>query len=157
MAKACNEDIMKPTASYLPMCMAETPGKSCSVQLFTPDDEPAIDPESIALLRGLEDDDGEDLLQRVIQMFFQDGPEALAGLHVALDVGDARALARIAHTVKGSGGYFGAHNFSDLCDAVEVAAKAGNLDPISDLLALTGLELQRVLAALRSEISHTAQ
>lgn len=125
--------------------------------LFTSAQGPAIDPESIAELRGLEDDDGEELLQRVIQMFFQDGPEALAGLLLALDAGDARAIARIAHTVKGSGGYFGAHNFSDLCDAVEVAAKAGNLDPISDLLALTGLELQRVLTALRGEIPPTAQ
>ena len=136
--------------------MAQNARKSDRVQLFAPEEGPAIDPESIAVLRGLEDDDGGDLLQRITGMFFQDGPEALAGLQLALDAGDARAIVRIAHTVKGSGGYFGAYRFSDLCGAMEVAAKAGNLDPIADLLALAGNELRRVLAALETEIASTA-
>jgi HPt (histidine-containing phosphotransfer) domain-containing protein len=116
-------------------------------------DRPPIDEKSLAELRGLPGDDGEDLLGRIVEMFLEDAPQALADLRAALATADARAVHRIAHTVKGSGAYFGAHRFQELCNAMETAGKAGNLAPVSDLLSQTVDELQRVIAALELELA----
>ena len=122
-------------------------------KMHAPTETSAIDPKSLAELRGLPGDDGEDLLLRIIEMFLEDAPQALSDLRVALAAGDARAVLRIAHTVKGSGAYFGAHQFQELCNAMETAGKAGDLAPIGDLLSKTEHELQRVIAALGDEVA----
>ena len=122
-------------------------------QIHAPAEEPAIDPESIAELRGLPDEDGEDLFQRLVGMFVEDGPQAMAGLRDALARDDAKAVVRIAHTVKGGSAYFGAKQFQTLCNTMEQAAKAGDLAPVGDLLTSAERELQRVLAALESELT----
>jgi HPt (histidine-containing phosphotransfer) domain-containing protein len=124
-----------------------------SAQLHVPTERPAIDQASLAELRGLPGEDGEDLLQSVIQMFLEDTPQALAGLRTALATADARAVERIAHTVKGSSAYFGAYRFQDLCNAMETAGNAGDLAPVGELLSKTGHELQRVVAALEIELA----
>ena len=116
-------------------------------------EQPAIDSESLAELRGLPGEDGEELLPRIIEMFLEDAPKAMIDLDGALAAGDARAVVRIAHTVKGCGAYFGAHRFQELCNAMEQAGKAGDLEPVADLLSQTGHELQRVIAALELEIA----
>ena len=120
-------------------------------------EKPAIDPQSLDELRALSGEAGEDLLPRIIQMFLEDAPQALADLRGALALADARAVAHLAHTVKGSGAYFGAYQFQELCNAMETAAKAGDLAPVADLLTSTAQELQRVTAALATELAtHSA-
>jgi HPt (histidine-containing phosphotransfer) domain-containing protein len=116
-------------------------------------EKPAIDSESLTELRELPGEDGENLFGTVIQMFLEDGPQALADLRGALAVSDARAVVRLAHTVKGGAAYFGAEPFRELCNAMETAAKAGNLVPVADLLTKAGHELQRVIAALEVELA----
>jgi HPt (histidine-containing phosphotransfer) domain-containing protein len=114
---------------------------------------PAIDSESIADLRGLGEDAAESVLPRLIGMFLEDGPQALTDLHAAVAAGDARAIVQIAHTVQGSGGYFGAYRFQELCAAMEQTARRGDLAPVAKILAQAGHELQRVVAALKAELT----
>ncbi|MEA3208740.1 MAG: two-component system, sensor histidine kinase and response regulator [Chthoniobacter sp.] len=114
---------------------------------------PSIDPKSIADLRGLPEEDGEDLLQRLVAMFQEDGPRTLVELGAALERDDVRAVTRLAHTLKGNSGYFGAHRLHELCGEMEMAGRAGMLAPVAELLSAAGLELQRVFAALETELT----
>jgi PAS domain S-box-containing protein len=113
---------------------------------------PAIDPRSIAALRALPDDGGGSLLRSLLVKFIEDAPEAIKALRAAVDQGDPRAAALSAHGLKGSGSNFGARRLAELCGEIERAAKAGQLEPLPNLLADTSAELRRVLTALTREL-----
>ncbi|HEY3841559.1 MAG TPA: Hpt domain-containing protein [Bryobacteraceae bacterium] len=114
-------------------------------------EQSAIDPESLAELRGLPDGEGGELLNHLIDLFLEDAPQAIADLHQALAAADAPAIARLAHTIRGTGGYFGAHRFQALCGTIEVAGRTGDLAPVAGLLACASRELQEVTSALNAE------
>jgi HPt (histidine-containing phosphotransfer) domain-containing protein len=118
-----------------------------------PADQPAIDPANVAELRGLPDEEGHDLLARLAGMFREDAPPVLDELGVAVERGDFQAIGRLAHSLKGSSAYFGAHHFQSLCVEAEMAGRAGQLAPISELLPAIRAELHRVFAALEAEIA----
>jgi signal transduction histidine kinase/CheY-like chemotaxis protein len=113
---------------------------------------PAIDPRSLKALRALPDDDGQSLLRGLLAKFIEDAPAAITALRAAVDQGDSRAAALIAHGLKGSSGHFGAHRLAGLCGEMERAGKASQIDPLQNLLAETNAELQRVLTALTREL-----
>jgi len=113
---------------------------------------PAIDPGSLEELRALPDEDGQSLLRSLILTFIEDAPSSLNGMRAALDLGDARAAALLAHGLKGASGYLGAHRLAELCGKIEYAGKAGHIDALPNLLTATNAELQRVLTALMREL-----
>jgi CheY-like chemotaxis protein len=114
---------------------------------------PAIDPQSLATLRELPGDEGENVLQELVGIFFDSGPLALQDLRAALIRGDARGVALIAHTLKSSCGQFGATRLQEQCDSLERAGNAGNLEPMAELLSSAQTELERVLVALEPELA----
>ena len=71
-------------------------------------DDP-IDQQTIQELRA----EGEDLLSDLVEMFAREVPNQLATLDAALVQGDARATRLSAHTLKGTGGNFGATRMQD--------------------------------------------
>ena len=109
---------------------------------------PAVDPQSLATLRELPGENGENLLQELVQIFFQSGPQALEEIQAALTRSDAPAVAFTAHTLKSSCGQFGAARLQEYCAALEKAGRAGHLEPMTELLSSAQNELRRVLAAL---------
>jgi PAS domain S-box-containing protein len=105
-------------------------------------------------LKNLRDLGGDEFLDEVIDAFLTDAPELVATLHRALDEGSAEELRRAAHTLKSNGATLGATEFADLCRALEVRAKAGELDGAGELVDRVEHEygpLRDALAALRSE------
>jgi CheY-like chemotaxis protein len=113
---------------------------------------PAIDARSIEALRALPDDDGQSLLRSLLVKFIEDAPATINALCAAVDQGDPRTAALLAHGLKGASGHFGAHRLVELCGEMERAGRAGLLDPLPNLLAETNAELQRVLTALTREL-----
>jgi PAS domain S-box-containing protein len=115
---------------------------------------PAIDPSGIEALRALrdEDDAGQSLIQSLVVKFTEEAPATINALRAAVDQGDPRAAALLAHGLKGASGHFGAHRLVELCGEMERAGRAGLLDPLPNLLAETNAELQRVLTALAREL-----
>jgi HPt (histidine-containing phosphotransfer) domain-containing protein len=101
--------------------------------------ESAIDAEAIAELRaGIGGD--EELLAELIDEFLTDSPAQLASLRAALGSGDADEARRTAHMLKGTSRTFGAETLGLLCDEVEAAARAGELD--AGLARLGGLDAE---------------
>ena len=100
--------------------------------------ETAVDRD--ALLARLGGD--EALLDEVVRIFLDDVPHQLEGMDKALAAGDAPALRRLAHTLKGSGGTAGALKLQAASAELEKAAATGDLlaaapliQPVKDLFA----------------------
>jgi HPt (histidine-containing phosphotransfer) domain-containing protein len=69
-----------------------------------PTPEPPFDE---AALRDRVEGDTE-LLQEIVELFLDDSPRQLAAVQAAAAAGDAQALMRVAHTLKGAASNFGA-------------------------------------------------
>jgi HPt (histidine-containing phosphotransfer) domain-containing protein len=67
-----------------------------------------------------------------------DAPMQLESLRQTASSGDAAGARRAAHTLKGNGRTFGAAELASLCEEVEAAAGAGDLDTV--LARVDGIE-----------------
>jgi HPt (histidine-containing phosphotransfer) domain-containing protein len=81
-----------------------------------------LDPRRVAALKALGGTDEPDLLARLVEAFAQGARATLARMAQALDAADARAVADLAHDLRGSSGNMGAQALYDLCTEVERAA-----------------------------------
>ena len=115
-------------------------------------DLPTLDPAAIDSLRSLSPDSDGSFLRELIEIYLQDTPLRLADLDAALSKGDAQALMRAAHTIKGSSSNFGAAKLSHLAREIEVHGKEGNCGPVPPLIpplkaeyALVARELKKIL------------
>ncbi len=111
----------------------------------------AIDRAVLDGLRELQDADDPDLVDAVIGIFLGDTPRRLAALRAALARGDAGAVVREAHTLKGSCGNLGARPMAERASTLEALARAGKLVPVPALLDGLDAEFDRVRVALDAE------
>jgi CheY-like chemotaxis protein len=111
-----------------------------------------IDPRRTDALRALRGEDGRSLLLGLLVTFIEDAPATIDALRSAVEQGDPRASALLAHRLKGASSHFGAYRLVELCAEMERAGKDGRLDAFPKLLADTNTELQRVLASLNHEL-----
>ena len=70
----------------------------------------------------------DEFFAELVDEFLADGPVQLESLRTALSSGDADSARRAAHTLKGTGRTFGAETLASLCQEVETAAAAGDMD-----------------------------
>jgi HPt (histidine-containing phosphotransfer) domain-containing protein len=85
-----------------------------------------LDRTVLAELRAL-GEPGEDLLGDVVREFLKQARTLVDGIAAALDAANAHDAERAAHRLKGSSLSVGARRLAAVCDAVERAARAGNL------------------------------
>ena len=71
---------------------------------------------------------GDDLLSEVIGVFLAEGPGQVRSVNEALASRDAAAIQRAAHRLKGSALGLGARRLAALVAAVELAARAGDVE-----------------------------
>jgi HPt (histidine-containing phosphotransfer) domain-containing protein len=69
----------------------------------------------------------EDLLRELISTFLDEIPGMLQTIRSALDRGDAKVVQRIAHTLKGALGHFGAQRAYQTAYEVETRGRDGDL------------------------------
>jgi CheY-like chemotaxis protein len=86
-----------------------------------------LDRSVLAGLRELQGEGEPDLLDELIEMFFDDVPSQLEALQEAVEVGDAHSVERVAHTLKGSCGNMGATRMAAIC------AELQDIGPSKDL------------------------
>ena len=94
-------------------------------------------------------DDDRETFQMMIELFMEHGPKDLADARAAVDAGDALAVARSSHKLKGAILQFCAPAALLACKELEESAKAGNLMHAGELYATLEREILRLLAALR--------
>jgi len=117
----------------------------------------ALDREVLTGLRGLQGEGDTDIVAELAGMFVEDTRSGLSALEEAMQRGDAQAVERTAHTLKGSSGSMGARGMSGLCARLESAGASGNLSHGFGLLERLEEEFGRVERALRSEVRGHSQ
>ena len=126
---------------------AATPAPALPAQ----DVAPAIDVQVLANLRELQDPDEPDFVVELIDHLLAETPERLAAIGAAIAAGDAKALNRIAHSLKSSCGNLGAIGLSALCAQLERAGAEARLDGAPALLEQARAEFARARTALEAE------
>jgi HPt (histidine-containing phosphotransfer) domain-containing protein len=100
-----------------------------------------------ALLAGVDGDSR--LLCELVRLFLADCPQGLAKIKNAIRCGDAGALGRAAHTLKGSVGNFATRNAFAAAQRLEIMGRDGDLDNAGKAFMTLESELARLTEELR--------
>ena len=112
-----------------------------------------LDRKVLEDLRELGGPDNPGFLDEMIGVYLKQAHELLGSASAALLERDPEALARAAHTLKGSSGNLGARGMRHLCARLEALARAGGLEGGPELLEALNAELKEVRRALEDERS----
>ena len=126
-------------------------GESREKMAANPRKENALVFNRFALLERLLND--EDLARMVIEAFIDDMPVQIKQLKSDVASGDALRVERQAHKIKGASGNLDAEALCALALAIELASKAGDLALVGIKLAELDDQFNKLLCALRSELS----
>ncbi len=99
-----------------------------------PVDDRRINREPLAILRKM---GGASLVQKVLQLFFENTPQQLEKIKTGMSKGDSDQIRHAAHSLKSAAANVGAIQLSELARAIEHAARYGL--PGTDALALSAL------------------
>lgn len=94
-------------------------------------------------------DHDTDIFQTMAELFVEQGPKDLAAAQAALAAGDAAAVARSAHRLKGAVLQFCAPSVFELTKRLEELGKAGDLTSASAVCGRLESELVRLCTELR--------
>ncbi|MEJ7872137.1 MAG: response regulator, partial [Rubrobacteraceae bacterium] len=113
--------------------------------------EDSGEPLDRATLEGLRELGGSELIADLGELFSSDTPPRLANLRVAVEGGDAGAVERIAHTLRGSSANIGARRMAELCEELQKAGASKDLSEASKPAERLQAEFERVRRALATE------
>jgi CheY-like chemotaxis protein len=116
-------------------------------------DEPTLDQAIIDELRLLGAAAEENVLADLITQFVDDTQPLLVQLGAALEGGDARAVGRIAHSIKGISGQLGGRRVASSCRRLETRATSGSLSDGHDDLHDIEVDYEALCQALRDQLS----
>ena len=139
-----------PTDLLIPRSHAQTRPPPAPVAAVVEGADP-IDPRALAGLRTLELPGETGFLGEVIRAFLESTPGRLTAIRQAEEKGDAKALERHAHDLRGNCGALGARRMEALCQEVETLAEAGRVGEAAPLIARLVQEYTAAQAALEAE------
>lgn len=96
------------------------------------------------------------ILAELIDLFIETAPASLVDIRSAFDAGNATAMGKAAHTLKGSAANFGAQRVVDLSLELEIMGRANSMAGADRLIEqLPGLlaEVTRALQAAKGGLS----
>ena len=126
-----------------------------SASVSVPEAEQADDViDHAALLAGVDGD--RRLVRELIHLFLADCPQGLANIKDAIRCGDAEALGRAAHTLKGSVGNFARKSAFAAAQRLEIMGRDGNLDNAGKAFRTLESELARLTEELRKSIMNSS-
>jgi signal transduction histidine kinase/CheY-like chemotaxis protein len=98
----------------------------------------------------------DDLFNELALLFLADSPNALAQIHEAVSRGAPEAIAKAAHSLKGSLGTLAADSALRTAQTVETLARAGDLQGVQEASVSLALDIQRLTSALKRETQANA-
>jgi len=111
-----------------------------------------LDRSQIELLVSLDDGEGA-ALQEIVDEYLTMSEESGVELLRVLQEGDADAVERAAHTLKGASANVGANALVDVCAGIEAHARQGELQGAAELTEQFEAELSRARSALQTVAS----
>lgn len=110
---------------------------------------PVLDPAVIETLRQLTPPGEPDVLDEILGLFLADVPGRIARLRAAWQDGDAGAVQRSAHSLKGSAGNIGATQLLAVCTQLDEHGRLGDLAKLPPLVESLDAEYGRVEAEIQ--------
>jgi HPt (histidine-containing phosphotransfer) domain-containing protein len=92
---------------------------------------------------------GADFLPELVQTYFEETPQLLSKLQVALAKNDCDAFRQAAHSIKSTSNSFGALEFGSQAKELEMMGRAGSLDGASPKVSALVVGYEPVRAALK--------
>ena len=96
--------------------------------------------------------EGDSLLPELVEIFRSELTKALDELARALEAGDCAGAARVAHTLKGTAGTFGATHMHEMAATIDQAARDCQADQATAMFAEFRSECERVRRYLAAEV-----
>lgn len=113
---------------------------------------PVINQKAINTIKGLQRPGKDDLLTKVVGVYFDKTPELIAAMQTAMQAKDLDAVAACAHSLKSSSAYLGADTLSARCRRIETAIKDGTTEALVTLVDGMQAEYEAVSNELGSLI-----
>jgi two-component system, sensor histidine kinase and response regulator len=113
------------------------------------EEPPAINLRAIEALRELDDSGCDELVQELVASFLSSAPDSLAQVVAAAQIGDAKRLGQVAHSLKSSAANLGAQSLAACYKELEQCGRENRVADAVAQLAHTGAEQQRALTMLQ--------
>jgi PAS domain S-box-containing protein len=110
-----------------------------------------LDRAILASLRELQSADQPDVLGELIDVFLTDARDQIEALRAAIACGDAAAIERAAHRLRGSSANLGATTLAAHCAELEALGRRPAIEGACELLHLVEIELARATQAFDAE------
>jgi len=118
--------------------------------------EPCLNHSALEQIRLLSVDSGNNVLQKVIDIFMEDSIELIGQLETAVRTGDAKETSMSAHALKSSSANVGASGLSEVCAALERMGRDADLHGAYSLVEQAQNLLSRVHSELAAERERAA-
>ncbi len=122
-----------------------------------PTHTPALDPEIFAGLLELTDDDDDSFVVELFESYVASYARGISGMREAASKGDADAMRRHAHTLKGSSANVGASHIAELAKELQFRGEQGDLQGVAEWIEAVEVEFERVLGEVRRHLPSFAQ
>ena len=99
----------------------------------------------------------EETLRDLVGLFLQECPKLLSQMTDAIQAGDATALRRAAHTLKGSARLFAGHPCADAAQTVETIGRDGPLEDAPAALAALSARADELISAMQRHLADQVQ
>ena len=139
-------------AGQLPRRRADRDGNSMQAAPPATPVEPeglTFNPACLVEFRNM--DNGERLMERIIDLYLQTAPQHMQELRSAAQRGDAPGLSRTAHKFKSSSAQLGAAALAGLCDRLDRLGRGGSMLGAGEIVDLMEQEYGRVNVILQQE------
>jgi HPt (histidine-containing phosphotransfer) domain-containing protein len=97
--------------------------------------------------------DSQDLLQQIVQLYFDAAPGLLQQMNSGFASGDLAAIRNAAHSLKSSSANLGATELSKMCGQLEAAARTGAIGADAPSAQAIETEYESVESALLAELA----
>jgi two-component system sensor histidine kinase BarA len=139
---------LRPEAETARLPQAEAPVAPAAAPAPEPDAGGLLDEDVVAGLVDMAARAGGDFAARVLGLYREHAPKALADLRMAAVGADAEAVARTAHSLKSMSLNVGGRALADALGAIEAGARSGSVLPAEAELAGLSPLLDRTMAAV---------
>lgn len=113
---------------------------------------PALDPDTFDGLMDLVDGDDDGFVVDLFEAYISSVGACVEGMRTALAEGDAHALSRHAHTLKGASANVGAIHVANLARALQMMGEQGSIDGAEDWIRAIVEEYSRVIEAVSGRL-----
>jgi HPt (histidine-containing phosphotransfer) domain-containing protein len=115
-------------------------------------DDAILDRTVFDELRALGGDAQKEFLTDIVAQFISDTDPVLVEMRDLFDAGDAAAVSRLAHSIKGSCSQLGGQRLSSSCTRLEEASNSDNLSTATTALAAVETDHKDLCQALAQQL-----